>query len=239
MDGPGPLDELRARAAEVCLDDRSPEMRRVRERVLQAVDIAAAALRTDPTLAAADRRRDLDVLEELVRQLRPLARQARLKLERRRLEGVIGTERALARLGRTNPDAPDHLDKLARYTVTIAERIADAALPDWDAPRRIRERSARLLPSPDRLADIAEQLRYAVQAVELPYPDPEAVRLAALADQIALTAHRRRPRCAGPGCDRELEHATTGRPRRYCSAVCRQRARRIARTTGSAGTEAG
>jgi len=42
------------------------------------------------------------------------------------------------------------------------------------------------------------------------------------------------PRCAGPGCRQQLPPpAPTGRPRRYCSAKCRQAALRV-RTTPAA-----
>jgi hypothetical protein len=42
------------------------------------------------------------------------------------------------------------------------------------------------MPHKDELAEIAGRLRRAVApALDLPHPDPEAVRLAALADQIA------------------------------------------------------
>lgn len=230
MAGTTLLEQLREKTGELPAEG-PPEVVQARRRALQAMATVEAALRVDPTLAAEDRCRDLDVLDELMRQLKPLARQAQLEIERRRLVGLPGTERQIARLGRTNPLALDELDALSQRAVTLAEHIAGQALPDWNTPERIRERSARLLPSPERLEDIAAQLRYAVRtSLELPHPDPEAVRLAALADQIALTTQRRRERCAGPGCDRELDHARTGRPRRYCGAACRQRARRAAHT---------
>jgi hypothetical protein len=50
-----------------------------------------------------------------------------------------------------------------------------------------RELSASRMPDERELAEIADRLRRAVApALDLPYPDPEAVRLAALAGQIAL-----------------------------------------------------
>ncbi|MFC6883483.1 hypothetical protein [Actinomadura yumaensis] len=151
------------------------------------MDIITTAVQVDPTLTARDRcQRQFDLLSELFRQLRPIARQAECELERRRLADIPGTERQLARLGRTNPRAPDELEALSRRCPVVAREIRDAALPDWNTPRRIRERSARLLPSPEHLEEIAEQLRCAVRAsLALAHPDPEAVRLAALADQIA------------------------------------------------------
>ncbi len=61
-----------------------------------------------------------------------------------------------------------------------------AAWPDWDSPARIRELSASRMPDEHELAEIADRLRRAVApALDLAYPDPEAVRLAKLADQIA------------------------------------------------------
>jgi hypothetical protein len=111
----------------------------------------------------------------------------------------------------------------------IAARITAAVLPDWDSPRRVREISAGRLPGAHELTEIADMLRHAVaRALDLPYPDPEAVRLAALAGQIAPQAGERR-RCSGPGCDRELAAAPTGRRRVYCGPACRQRARRSRR----------
>jgi hypothetical protein len=69
----------------------------------------------------------------------------------------------------------------------IAERITAAVLTDWDSPRRIRELSASRMPGEHELAGIADRLRRAVtSALDLSDPDPEAVRLAALAEQIAL-----------------------------------------------------
>jgi hypothetical protein len=159
--------------------------------------------------------------------MKPLARQSEIELTRRRLAERPGTEQDIARLGRTNPSAPQELEAISQRCVELARRVAAAALPDWNTPQRIRARSARMLPPAEALEDIADQLRRAVRAsLELPHPDPEAVRLAALADQITID-NRRRAQCAGPGCDHQLQPAATGRPRRYCSAACRQRGRRL------------
>ncbi|MEU3625696.1 hypothetical protein [Amycolatopsis coloradensis] len=117
--------------------------------------------------------------------------------------------------------------------VEIAEHVAVEALPDWNTPRRIRERSQRLLPDPDFLAGLADQLREAVRpALELDHPPPAATHLAALAGQLHAAAEDQPQNCAAPGCGRELQPATTGRPRTYCGAACRQRAHR-ARTSNS------
>jgi hypothetical protein len=69
----------------------------------------------------------------------------------------------------------------------VADRIAAAAWPDWNTPQRILERSTSLLPSTTYVQEIAGQLRHAVAAsLAMTYPAPEAVRLAALADQIRV-----------------------------------------------------
>lgn len=165
--------------------DGPPPITEARRRVLQAVDIVAEALETDPTLAETDRCRGIDLLDELLRQIRSLSRQAENALEADRLAKLPGTERQIARLGRTNPLALEELDALSQRAVDIAREIRAEALPDWNTPRRIRERSTRLLPSPDRLEGIAEQLRDAARpSVSLSHPDPQAVRLNALADEI-------------------------------------------------------
>jgi len=58
--------------------------------------------------------------------------------------------------------------------------------PDWESPALVRELSASWMPDEHELADIADRLRRAVApALDLAYPDPEAVRLANLAGQIA------------------------------------------------------
>lgn len=166
-----------------------PPVAEARRRSLQAVDVAAEALKIDPTLAEPDRCRGIDLLTELLRQLKPLARQAETHLEKQRLEQLPGTERQIARLGRTNPIALEELDALSRRAVDLAQEIRAAALPDWNTPTRIRERSTRLLPGPDRLEDIAEQLRTAARpSASLSHPDPQAVRLTDLADQISAIA---------------------------------------------------
>lgn len=77
------------------------------------------------------------------------------------------------------------LEALAGRCTEIAADIEAAALPDWNTPKRILERSERRLPSPRELKEIADRLRLAVaDSLACRYPAPEAVRLAALADQI-------------------------------------------------------
>lgn len=168
----------------------SDVVREARKRALQAVETAAAAVGVDPTLVETDRElRDFDLLGEILRQLRPLARQAETELERRTLMSSPDSAEKVARLGRTARDAPDELDALSKRCVEIADRIRASALPDWNTPKRILERSERLLPSQWVLEDIADRLRRAVRAsLDLPYPADEAVRLAALADQIASSS---------------------------------------------------
>jgi len=161
-----PLAELR-RAEASLPDSEVPLIQRARERSREAVDIVTAAVAVDPTLSDADRCcRDIDLLAELLCHLRVLARQA----EQHRLAA---------------DELEAELEALSARVVELARRIAAAALPDWDAPARIRERSERLLPSRETLEEIADRLRRAVQPALLSHPAPEAVRLAALADQIA------------------------------------------------------
>lgn len=172
-------------AAAALPDGGSPRVRLAFQKAREAVAAASAALQVDPTLAAPDRDRDLQLLAELLRQIKPLGRQAEVQLEKERLEFVPGTEKQIARLGRVNPHAMQELTALAARSVEVAAQITEAALPDWDSPKRVRERSARLLLSSDRLEQIAGELRSAVRAsLHTPYPDPEAERLAVAADQI-------------------------------------------------------
>jgi hypothetical protein len=160
-----------------------------RARALHAAGIAIKAAEIDPTLMAQDRCRSLDLLWELQRQLKPLARQARAVFEHRRLTDACAPVREIAKLGRINKAAPAELDALSIRTVEIAKEIEAAALPDWDTPARILERSESLLPSGDELRRIARQLRQAVEdSLSLASPAPQAVRLARLADQIEENA---------------------------------------------------
>ncbi|MEO6083109.1 MAG: hypothetical protein ABIQ18_08380 [Umezawaea sp.] len=206
-----------------------PVLDRARNRARQAAEIVSAAVVVDPTLLDRDRDRDIEVVAELLRQLHPLARQAAQRLEHSRLTAAAAPAHEFARLGRTNPLAPAELDALSEHLVVVAERIRAAALPDWNTPRRIRERSERLLPSPRFLADLADQLAAAVgPAAALSYPAAAAIRLAALADQLRAVADSGLRRCAGLGCDRGIRNAGTGRPRIYCGPVCRKRASRAA-----------
>ncbi|MFK0250191.1 CGNR zinc finger domain-containing protein [Amycolatopsis azurea] len=212
-----------------------PVLDRARARGRRAVEIAAGAVEIDPTLLqeSSGRGWGLEILAELLRQLRPLARQAALALEHARLIDAGAPPESFRRIGRINPLAPDELDALSERAVEIAEGLAAKALPDWNTPRRIRERSQRLLPEPAFLAELADQLRRAVRpALELDYPAPAATRLAALADQLHAAGEDQPKACAAPGCGRGLRPATTGRPRTYCGPACRQRAHR-ARTSNS------
>lgn len=221
------MQELRETAMKV--PGGEPTLDNARARARRAAEIVSAAVEVDPTLRDLDRCRDIDLCAEILRQLRPLARQAAQAIEYERLTSAGASMREFARLGRINPLALEELDVLSKRAVEIAQRVADAALPDWNTPTRIRERSERLLPAPRFIADLADQLRSAVQpAIELSHPAAAAVRLAALADQLRAAAGERLRCCAAPGCDHELQLAATGRPRIYCSPACRQRARRKA-----------
>lgn len=112
-----------------------PVLERARARAQQAAEIVSAAVAVDPTLLDYDRSRDLDVCAEILRQFRPLARQAALTLEHGRLTEAGASREEFARIGKINPLAPDELDALSERVVELAERVAAAALPDWNTPR--------------------------------------------------------------------------------------------------------
>lgn len=173
--------ELRALAGRVPAGG-SPPVGQARQRAEDAAEAVAAALAADPTLAE-HQQRWLDVLAELLRRLAALARQAAAAAESERL-AAIGE--SAAHLGRVNPLAAEEMDAVSARCTELAAQVAAAARPDWNTPRRWRELSASRMPGEYDLAEIAGLLRRAVApALDLPYPDPEAVRLAALADQIA------------------------------------------------------
>lgn len=181
---PGPAAELRALADRMPAGG-SPVVALARQRAAAAVEAVTAALGADPTLAERQQR-DLDVLAEILRRLTPLARQVVHHQDHQRL---TATGASTAHLGRVNPLAPEELDAVSERCTVFAERITAAILADWNSPLRIRELSSRRMPHESVLAEIAGTLRRAVApALDLPYPDPEAVRLAALAEQIAPRA---------------------------------------------------
>ena len=182
---PGVIVEIRQKAAALPADG-PPVVQRARQLAVQAAATVAAAVEIDPTLLEYDRAgRVFDLLGEVLRQLKPLGRQAVMELDRQRLVAADADPREIARLGKTNPRAPDELAALASRCPEIAGEIRAAALLDWNTPQRILERSERLLPEAWKLEDIADQLRRAVAAsLDLSHPAPEAVRLARLADQI-------------------------------------------------------
>jgi hypothetical protein len=123
------------------------------------------------------------VLSEVLRRLTPLARQASAATES---ECLSAAGASTAHLGRINPLAAQDLDAVSARCPELAAQVAAAAWPDWDTPLRIRELSASRMPEEHELAEIAGRLRRAVApALDLAHPDPEAVRLATLADQIA------------------------------------------------------
>lgn len=221
----------RLRRAADRLPDGEPIFRAARERALRAAAIVTGGLQVDPTLVDYERGgRDLAVLAELVRQLYPLARQAEMAIEHGRLVQDAAPLAERARLGKINPLAPEEFDALSAHLVDVAQRIADGAQPDWNTPARIRERSERRLPKPGLITELADQVLAAVRpALELDYPAPAAVRIAGLAEQLRSEAGQHVHRCTAPGCEHPLQAAATGRPRLYCGATCRQRARRAAR----------
>jgi chromosome segregation ATPase len=185
------VEMLRQKAAELPAG-KSPLVQQARQRAVQAAETIEAAVSIDPTLPERDRQqRDIDLVTELLRQLKPLARQAEVELARHRLVASGADPDEIARLGRTNPAALGELDALSQRVTEIAKGIKEAAQPDWNTPQRIRERSVRLLPSAGHLEEIADRLRDAVEAsLALAHPAAEAVRLAELADQITAAAKR-------------------------------------------------
>ncbi|MDS0140542.1 MULTISPECIES: hypothetical protein [unclassified Amycolatopsis] len=181
-----------AQALAEAIPGGEPALERARARAQQAAEIITEAVAIDPTLLDYDRSRDLDVCTEILRQLRPLARQAALTLQHARLTEAGASRQEFARIGKVNPLAPDELDALSERVVEVAKRVAAAALPDWNTPQRIRERSERLLPDADFLTRFADQLAEAVRpAAELPHPAAAAVQLAALARQLRALADSR------------------------------------------------
>lgn len=166
-----------------------PLLERARSRARRTAELVSGAVDVDPTLLDHDRSRDLDVCAEILRQLAPLARQAALTLEHARLTEAGAPPEEFVRIGRINPLAPGDLDALSNRAVETAERISAAALRDWNTPQRIRERSQRLLPSPEVITSLADQLADAVRpATALAHPAPAALQLAELADQLRSTA---------------------------------------------------
>lgn len=173
--------ELRALADRVPAGGSSPASL-ARRRAAGAAEAVAAALADDPTLAERQQRW-LGVLAELLRRLTPLARQAALVIESERLSAAGAST---AHLGRINPLAAEELDAVSARCTELAAQVAAEAWPDWESPARVRELSASRMPDEHELAGIASRLRRAVAAaLDLAHPDPDAVRLAALADQIA------------------------------------------------------
>ena len=174
-------EELLALAERVPADG-PPAVTLARQRAASAAEAVTAALSTDPALAERQQRW-LDVLAELLRRLTPLARQAAAAIES---EQLAAAGASTAHLGRINPLAAEELDAVSARCPELAAQVAAEAWPDWDSPARIRSLSASRMPDERELAEIADRLRRAVApALDLAYPDPEAVRLAKLADQIA------------------------------------------------------
>ncbi|WP_150255324.1 hypothetical protein [Nocardiopsis deserti] len=164
------------------------------ERVGRALAQAAQALEEDPALCLDPQTlRCVDLVAELVRQLGPLTRQAALVAEAERLEQDTGlTEperrRALARLGKLNPTAPDQVEELAERAEEIAAELRAQAAPGRGTPER-RRALARARLDRRALAEAAALLRYAVRDAAAIVPDlPEVAAVlaaAAAADQAA------------------------------------------------------
>jgi hypothetical protein len=175
------VDGLRALAAKIP-GSGPPPVGLARQRAVAAVEEVAAAIARDPTVAERCMR-EIDVLAEILRRLAPFARQVINVLEHQRLTAA---GQSTAHLGRVNPDAPEELDAVSQRCAVYAARVTAQVWPDWNTPDRVRELSRLRMPGEDTLATIADSLRATVAAsLALPHPDPEAVRLAALAGQIA------------------------------------------------------
>ncbi|MGW5703877.1 tyrosine-type recombinase/integrase [Amycolatopsis japonica] len=131
----------------------------------------AAALDTDPTLATepslTGRLRSVDLVVELTRQLRPLLVQAALD------------DSALDRWGEAEALA-------ARLHELVDEAIATVPLAEHATEAGSRQISRARLAAQDGLVrDAAAALRAAVDAaLQVPYPDPLALSLDAIASQL-------------------------------------------------------
>ena len=174
-----PIANLKEKAAGLTRGE--PLTAEVAGRAQAAAEIVAQAVQADPTLPERDRcHRDLDLIAELARQLLPLARQAEQLIASRRGEHV----------GRVNELAVDELEALSARLDELARQFAAQAWPDWDSPHRRLQRSTALLPDEHELAGVADELRRILApALALSPTAPEALRLAALADQINPTRH--------------------------------------------------
>ncbi|MEE2051771.1 hypothetical protein [Nocardiopsis tropica] len=204
------------------------------ERVGRALAQAAQALEEDPALCLDPQTpHRVDLVAELVRQLRPLSRQAALVAEAERLEQDAGlTEperyRALVQLGKLNPTAPAQVEELAVRAEEIAAELRAQAAPGQDSPEQRRALAGARL---DRrtLAEAADLLRRAVRDAAAIAPDlPEVAAVLAAAAAAEQAAAPTGAACAAPGCAAPLPAAESGRVRRYCSPPCRTRARRAA-----------
>lgn len=161
------------------------------ERVRDALTRAAAALRTDPTLVLeVDGQHTVDLIAELVRQLKPLGRQAVLARAHARLLAdpdlaEADRQRQIAQLGKTDPTAIDQEEEVLERLRARALALADRARTDWQDPEHLRRLSSQMLPPDQDLEEIARALRRSVSAAAALAPDaPEVRRLLALAEQI-------------------------------------------------------
>lgn len=156
------------------------------ERGAAILTAGAGALRTvaeiyalDPTMADCPigRARGLDLVEEIVRQLRPLVGQAVDGRNADRWPIEARWEEAEALAGRL----PVHL-----------ERARALARPDHDTPEGSQAISRmRLEAASGYIRRVGEQLLSGIQdAADLPYPDPEVAELAAIAKSLAERAAR-------------------------------------------------
>lgn len=204
-----------------------------RTQVLALAHRALRALEADPTLVLSpEGQRQLDLIAELNRQLKPLGRQAALARFARRLRQDPDItedqrERGLNRLGKLNPDAETQHQALLGRAEELVAAFEERVNPVWDQGEHRRRLARYLLPGPETTTKATDWVRYLVEAALAVDPElPEAHQVLAAADQIEQLLGAVVPTCAAPGCEGPLPSADPGRERRYCSAPCRTRARR-------------
>lgn len=207
----------------------APALDPCQERVRHALQAVVADVEADPTLGLVFQvQRHVELLTELVRQIRPLLRQA-AAIEAERLDqDTTLTERerrlALARLGRLNPAARAEAEHMATRVQEIAAQVHAAVEPHWQTPEH-RARLAQAHLDHQLLDKAAAYVRGAVSAAAAIDPHlPQVQALRAMATTLDEAAGLRP--CAAPGCTEPLPAAEPGRTRRYCSPRCRTRARR-------------
>jgi hypothetical protein len=158
--------ELRGRAVRirVAADGESGRAGLVLHWSAELLEEVAGMLAQDPTLEADwERLRELDLAEELVRQLQPAVHRA---------------TRDAARWG--------EVEELQSRLVAAVTQAHSAVLLDWNTPARSHELSlGRLRRGRQDVLEAIGQVRDCLaSALSLPYPHPDVLDLAALAGQL-------------------------------------------------------